>query len=635
MFMKKLYVSILVALLVLTGMMCQRYDVNAEGEDAIRILFSVNLNDHIHSTRKNVPVIDENGNEKMEVQIAGGYSYLDGIISQYRNDRSVLVDGGNFSTGTAYSLLYATHAPDLNMMGTMGYDAVTFGSNDFQFGIDQMSQMLNHAENSPQILVGNIQFNESESSQNLQDVFAQRGITPYTIVEKDGVKIGIFAVMDTKEAKQIRSESIGFSDEIQLSSAYVNELKEQGAEIIICLDHGSHELAKKVSGIDVLVTGNQAQPIKEPLREENTWIVASGSDGMYLGVLDLDRNTKEVLNYELVPVRQSDVFNAEMSDQAIAYWSNIQSVTSSSYRYNSVIGMSPFSFNDIENAGDYPADNNMADLITDAYVKQAGMSTGNMSFMIGIAARKDVGDPFTAGTLTIKELMEAGVNGAGYDGSVGTSLVEMNIKGRDLRDICEYDVTYLKDDPENQLYFSGMYYTWNENRKHLNYVEEVYVEEAIGYWVPVSNNKYYRVVMSKNVADVLENMEQDSKGFLKLTYYDDDNNVIEDISSAVLKRNEKEIKQWDALYTYLIASPRNENLVPTISNAYKTPRKNKREQSGFDLIRFFNNTSAYAFHRYKNILVTVIAVWAALKLSGVTIRWLRKRKENQKNSDEA
>ena len=85
---------------------------------------------------------------------------------------------------------------------------------------------------------------------------------PYAVMMIEGQKVGIIG-LDTVR-KTVDSSSPGkdvhFVDEIEASQKYANELKKQGINKIILLSHGgaekNFEIAQKVSGIDIIITGD-------------------------------------------------------------------------------------------------------------------------------------------------------------------------------------------------------------------------------------------------------------------------------------------------------------------------------------------------------------------------------------------
>ena len=364
----------------------------AEGENAqtVRIMFTNDLNDHVLASDSVFASVDAEGNRTQETVGAGGYAYLYRVIEKNKTKTSVLVDAGSFSNGQYFDFLNTTQAPDLSMLGALGYDAASLGRCEFLSGVQSLAYMLKAADKSPQILMANITAADTEAGQLYGEAVKEGLIKSYTIVEKEGIKIGIFGIMDEAEGKNIRiGKHASVEDAEKAAKEAVSALKNEGAQVIICLDHGadaSAEIASKVDGIDVLVCSNNYQRTKEPVKVGDTLVVSSGYNGYYLGVLDLDISTKEAVGYELAPVTKAAGANTTISTKALAYWNlmNGSYLKGTGYSNTSVIAVNDVEFQDIrENYTEF-GNNNTADLVTDSYVRALHYVSNNYAFAIGI-----------------------------------------------------------------------------------------------------------------------------------------------------------------------------------------------------------------------------------------------------------
>ena len=101
----------------------------------LRILFTHDMHDHI------LPYKAANKNSDA-VSLIGGYAYIKGAMDKYRTDTTIQVDAGDFSMGTLFNGIFQTDAPDLTLLGMMGYDAVTFGNHEFDYGPEGLAKSL-------------------------------------------------------------------------------------------------------------------------------------------------------------------------------------------------------------------------------------------------------------------------------------------------------------------------------------------------------------------------------------------------------------------------------------------------------------------------------------------------------------
>ena len=166
----------------------------AEGETSLTILFTHDMHDNLEPNQ-----IELNG----KVQTRGGFARLSTAIKEERtkDENLLLLDAGDYSMGTLYQTIYETHSPALRLMGLMGYDATTFGNHEYDFRSEGLTHSLTSALKSedplPQIIASNTSFPEdsNEALIELKESFEEFGVKNYTVIEKNGLKIGVIGLM--------------------------------------------------------------------------------------------------------------------------------------------------------------------------------------------------------------------------------------------------------------------------------------------------------------------------------------------------------------------------------------------------------------------------------------------------------
>lgn len=178
----------------------------------------------------------------------------------------ILADAGDYSQGTVYVSVHKG-ADAVTMMNATGYDVATIGNHEFDYGYAQLAENMKAAKF--KVLCA--------------DVLDADGKTIFdanTIIEKGGVKIGFFG-LETPEAQTKANpkliEGLKFlagKDGKELyacADAQVKALKEQGADLVVCLSHlgidgssepyTSYDLAANVEGIGVITIDNATKKI--------------------------------------------------------------------------------------------------------------------------------------------------------------------------------------------------------------------------------------------------------------------------------------------------------------------------------------------------------------------------------------
>jgi 5'-nucleotidase len=114
----------------------------------------------------------------------GGVASRAAMIGQIRKEEEhvLLLDAGDIFQGTPYFNLYKGE-PEIRAMSLMKYDATTMGNHDFDAGVEGFANQLPHADFP--VLVANYDFTGTALEGKTQ---------PYTIIKKNGMKIGIFGL---------------------------------------------------------------------------------------------------------------------------------------------------------------------------------------------------------------------------------------------------------------------------------------------------------------------------------------------------------------------------------------------------------------------------------------------------------
>lgn len=206
----------------------------------------------------------------------------------------LLFDAGDFSQGTNL-VNYYDGFDSVHFLNAAGYDAVSLGNHEFDFGFDELKAMADAAQFP--ILDANILSRETN-----EPYFASN-----TVFTFGNMTVGVFG-LDTPEAKTKASpknvKDVIILDNEELfacAQAQVNELKAKGCDYIICIGHlgvdeestgrRSVDVAANVNGIDLLVDGHSHTKIDGGIDVNGTKIVSTGSYLEKIGVVVYDGKT--------------------------------------------------------------------------------------------------------------------------------------------------------------------------------------------------------------------------------------------------------------------------------------------------------------------------------------------------------
>lgn len=628
--------AIFTALLTFSPMALAEESTNTAGKD-VRILFTSDL----HSNILPYKTTDESG----KVVEVGGYARLKTLIDQNKTAASVLVDAGDFSMGSLFNSIFSSHSAELVLMGQMGYDATTIGNHEFDFGVEGLKKALitaSAAPNHPTILNSNMVFGEDDTSQSVEEAFQKYGSLNTKIITRDGVKIGVFGLLSAKAQSSANDFSpITFADTKERAKACVAELKNQGADVIVCLSHGGtdadysqsedQQLAKAVSGIDVIISGHTHTTTQEAVMEGSTIIASGGWRGENLGVIDLTLNGDggvSLKNYALKPSDVSVAQDKDMTASIATFKEAVQAeyLTPMGLTFDGVVATSNKTFSDFDAILSAFGNYDIGDLVTDALVYQAKAVGKDVT--IGVVNAGIIRDTVFKGTITQSDVYDIFALGKGSDGSAGEPMVDFYLYGAEIKTVCQLDPVISTMMSDAQFSFSGLRYTYNAIRLPLDKVVGVEVQDAQGNWVPLESDQLYHVVSASYVVNMANLATDLTHGLVTIAPRDKDGQVVKDTADLITKDAQgHEVKEWVALSTYFQSFPKNAQDVSVIPASYDTPRDTKMAVDP-SLFNFFSQPSKYAIMAYSAvggvILLIVIIV--------LVVRHHRKKKRSGLNA---
>ena len=219
-------------------------------------------------------------------------------ISQYKKDLEaagdsvLLLDAGDASQGTPLvNLGYGKNAIDF--MNAVGYDAMTLGNHEFDWGSDNAKQLAG---------IANFPF----LSANIVDKIGGEltFIANKMFDMPNGMKVGVFGLTTPETLTKAHPDKVKGVDFVQGDELYaiaqvqVDELKTAGADIVVLLSHlgmdsesapnRSVDVIEHVTGIDLLIDGHSHTVIEKGEMVGDTLLVSTGSNGQNLGVVTYD-----------------------------------------------------------------------------------------------------------------------------------------------------------------------------------------------------------------------------------------------------------------------------------------------------------------------------------------------------------
>ena len=293
-----------------------------------------------------------------------GYACIAALKADYeaKGAEVILVDAGDFSQGTTY-VSVTKGADAVTMMNAAGYDVVTLGNHEFDYGYAQLKENMSKAK----------------FKVVCADVFNENG-TPifdanYTYTTKSGVKVGFFG-METPETQTkanpalIKGLTFATGDAFTKAAAdQVAALKD--ADVVICLAHlgidaesapyRSTDLYAAVKGIDFIIDGHSHTVMTKG--ENGEPIQSTGTAFANIGVIVIDNATKKIESNSLFEVKEDTAKDETVSAAAKTIVDRVDA------EYDVVFAKSEVTLNGAKAPnGNRDSETNNGDLITDAMI---------------------------------------------------------------------------------------------------------------------------------------------------------------------------------------------------------------------------------------------------------------------------
>ena len=293
-----------------------------------------------------------------------GYAYIAQLKADYeaKGAEVILVDAGDYSQGKTY-VSVTKGADAVTMMNAAGYDVVTLGNHEFDYGYAQLKENMSKAK----------------FKVVCADVFNEDG-TPifdanYTCTTKSGVKVGFFG-METPETQTkanpalIKGLTFATGDAFTKAAAdQVAALKD--ADVVICLAHlgidaesapyRSTDLYAAVKGIDFIIDGHSHTVMTKG--EKGEPIQSTGTAFANIGVIVIDNATKKIESNSLYEIKEDTAKDAAVAAAAKTIVDRIDA------EYGVVFAKSEVTLNGAKAPnGNRDSETNNGDLITDAMI---------------------------------------------------------------------------------------------------------------------------------------------------------------------------------------------------------------------------------------------------------------------------
>jgi len=427
-------------------------DLSAEDDVVVTLIFTNDM----ESAYEPVPAWWRD-----DIENIGGIAELSTLIKNIRRDEEnvFLFDAGDIFTGALSRL--TDGALMFEFMITMGYDAMSIGNHEFDYGEEILAWGKNKVPFP--VLSANLFYKGTDHP------FAQH----HTIIERDGIRIGVIGILGQDAASTavapLHIDELDVTAPAQAVQRSVDELRDD-VDLIVLLTHQGHTapmqtdaeadprlardinkdiaLADAVKGVDVLFGGHaDAGTWKAVVSPDNgTLVMQTFGQATYLGYLQLtlDGQTRAIKGYnsKLIAVNSDNLTPDPLIEKKMkAYRAKYPELTE-------VVGKTEARLN-----RQYFDESDLGNLLADVCVD---MTKADIGMMHPGGIRKD----FPKGNIEIVDILDTNpfvdpmvvveVNGAQIHAALEQSFTHL----RGLMQVSNLKTTYDTSKPQGQRLIS-------------------------------------------------------------------------------------------------------------------------------------------------------------------------------------
>ena len=201
------------------------------------------------------------------------------LIKQHKDEHTILLDGGDFADFKSIELQGTKGLAAIELLKSVGYDALTIGNNEIFNGVDTLENMASHSSFP---FISNNLFKKDKTTIN--------GVFKSTILHKNGLRV---LLTGSSPHLGVFNDGLGvYMTEYQAAIQEEIDKNKGNYDICILLSHigtfADEPLINEIPEIDVIISAHDHQLYKEAKVINNTIMNSAGNYGEHLGVVEIE-----------------------------------------------------------------------------------------------------------------------------------------------------------------------------------------------------------------------------------------------------------------------------------------------------------------------------------------------------------
>lgn len=550
-----------------------------------KVLSIIHTNDLHSRLLGHCPNLDYTPSKTGDDQTMGGWARIATVIKSEKEKRqnpTLVLDAGDFLMGSLFHMVSREEGLELRLMKEMGYDVTTLGNHEFDLRPAGLARVLNSAiakGGMPLIVSSNLIFSKDDQrDDSLQELFDQGIVKKYAVLERGGIRIGLFGLVGKDGAEKAPfAAPVRFQDIFDVSRHMVNLLKEkEKVDLVVCLSHSGLEggmksedvtLAGQVPGIDIIISGHSHTRLLKPIMVNKTIIVQAWAYGKHVGVLDLAIGPEGVRmkHYKIVEVNDRIMGDPGINRRIESYIDIINQKVLAELDLSFYKPVAETDF-DLTIETD---ETNLGNMIADSirwHIDHLDYNPNDPLSKVRVAVQSNglIRSPVLVGKtglVAVCDLFRSNPLGIGWDDTMGYPLITFYVYAAEIKKALEILTTVApKKGDDYFIQVSGIRCKYNPYRMPFDRVTGIQIEDEHGNYGTLdcssSNKTLHKVAANIYNATFLKIIGGFTWNILNIVPKDRNGRPITDLGTVRVdadkeKQGLQELKEWKGLMKFM------------------------------------------------------------------------------------
>ncbi len=426
---------------------------------------------------------------------SGSLAQIATAINELKTDNTIIIDAGD-TIQDNYSELFLNDeiVPMIAGMNAIGYDIWTLGNHEFNYGMEFLDKVIKSSK--AKVLTGNVY--KPDGTPLAED---------YTIIEKNGVKVGIIGMVTPNIVKWDAEKLEGYkvTDPLEEINKAVDELKDK-VDVIVSVNHmgesneydvknsGVDDIANGSKDVDVIIAAHEHKEVQKVLND--ILIVENKSSGSTIAQVNITLKKDDNGKYQVID-KNSNIIDVSKYEPDLQILEELKSYDERAKKDASTIigkleGGDLAPKNEINGiAQGYIQDTALVDLVNEVQLYYTGADV-SAAALFSATANMYEGDIKKSDTSLIYKFPN--------------TLYVFEMTGKQLKQYMEWSASYFNQykegdltisfDPESRGYlydmFSGVNYDINISKEVGNRIENLTKKDG----TPVKDTDIFKVTVN-------------------------------------------------------------------------------------------------------------------------------------------